>query len=52
MRRVQCLRQREQLEIEEEAANVWHPKKKADESKLKLSADVNVVFFMPAEYGN
>jgi hypothetical protein len=44
------LRQREQLEIEAEAAKIWRLKKKADESKL--SADVNMVFFLPAEYGN
>lgn len=31
---------------------MWRPKKNADVSKLKLSADVNMVFFMPAEYGN
>lgn len=47
---MQCLRQREQLEIEVEASRVWCPKKKADE--LGTSTDVNMVFFLPAEYQN
>jgi hypothetical protein len=47
-RRLQCLRCTEQLEIEVEAANIWCPKKKADE--LGTSANINMVFFLPAEY--
>lgn len=47
---MQCLRQNEQLEKEAEAAKIWLPKKKAD--KTGESADINVVFFLPAEYWN
>jgi hypothetical protein len=47
-RRVQRLRQKEQLEIEGEAAKIWHPKKKADEPGT--SANINMVYFLPAEY--
>jgi hypothetical protein len=47
---VQRVRQTEQLELEAEAAKICHPKKKADEPGT--SADINMVFFLPAEYRN
>jgi ribosomal protein S1 len=49
-RRVHRLRQNEQLEQEAEAAKIWRAKKKVD--KPGASADINMVFFLPAEYWN
>jgi hypothetical protein len=49
-RRVQRLTQCKQLELEAEAAKIWRPKEKADKSELL--ADINMVFFLPAEYRN
>jgi hypothetical protein len=47
-RRVQRSRQNEQVEMEAEAAKIWHPKKKAD--KPGTSININLVFFLPVEY--
>jgi hypothetical protein len=47
-RRVQHLRQTKLLELEAEAAKIWRPKKKANEPRT--SADINMAFFLHAEY--